>query len=387
MRTTVFVAAATLAWGLAASCTNDDAVSCTGAEHCACFGDGTCNEGLDCRSRLCVNLNSTGFEDASGGGIDVEACLSCAEATCTTESNACKAATGCDDIIQCMVGCGSDATCLSKCNANASADANVKSLAYQSCAFSRCANECSYAGGQGTGGTGGTGGGGKGGSSGSGSGGRAGSAGTTGTGGSAVVELISGINWLGISGDAAPATMGPNGKLGINGVFYAYGDGCATVNWDPVSRCVSGELCLVSAANWGVAIGFDFNNTGDTGSPPNTKLTWNASSSGVTGFAWETRSPLFNSFQFWVLNMDPTWNGQCSAAECNINGPPDGTPSASADGQLPFGDMVKDNWGGTGIAYAFNVADISALQFKIPGATNSLATGYSLCIDRLGVIR
>jgi len=48
---------------------------------------------------------------------------------------------------------------------------------------------------------------------------------------------------------------------------------------------------------------------------------------------------------------------------------------------------VKDNWGGTGTAYAFNVANISALQFKIPAATNSLATGYTLCIDRLGVIR
>lgn len=387
MRTTVLVAATMLAWASMASCSSSDDVRCTGAEHCACYGNGTCNPGLDCRSRLCVNLNSTGFEDASGGGIDVHACLSCAESACSGEASACKAATGCDDIIQCMIGCGKEATCLSKCNANASADANAKSLAYQGCAFTSCASDCLYSGSTGTGGGGGIGGGGNGGSSGASTGGRAGSSGTTGTGGSGVVELISGVNWLGLLGDAAPPTSGPNGKLGINGVFYAYGDGCATVNWDPPSRCVSGELCMASAANWGVSIGFDFVNTGDSGTPPNTKLAWNASSVGATGFAWETNSPITYSFQFWVLNMDPTWNGQCSAAECNINGPPDGTSSASQKGQLMFADMVKDNWGGTGTAYVFSPASVSALQFKIPAATDSLSTSYELCIDRLGIIR
>ncbi len=386
-RTAALAATAALAWALVASCSSDETARCMGAEHCACYGNGTCNDGLDCRSRVCVNLNSTGFEDAGGGGVDVEACLSCAESTCSTESSACKAASGCDDIIQCMIRCGKDATCLSKCNANASADANAKSLAYQACAFSRCANDCLYSGTSGTGGGGGMGSGGKGGAAGVANGGRSGNAGTTGTGGSAVVELTSGINWLGLSAEAAPPTMGPNGKLGINGVFYAYGDGCATVSWDAVGRCISGDLCMASATNWGVAIGFDFDNTGDTGSPPNTKVAWNASSVGVTGFAWETRSPLTFSFQFWVQNMDPSWNGQCSAAECSINGPPDGTSSASQDGQLLFSQMVKDNWGGTGTAYAFDVANISALQFKIPGATISTETGYMLCIDRLGVIR
>jgi hypothetical protein len=389
MRTTVFVATAAFAGASLASCGSDDA-KCTGAEHCACYGNGSCNAGLDCRSRVCVNLNSTGFEgDASSGGLNVDACVSCAESTCTNESKDCKAVSGCDEIIRCMIGCGKDAVCLSKCNANASVDANAKSLSYQACAFTRCQSQCLYSGNQGAGGGGGTGNGAGGGSgnAATSSGGRSGSAGMTGTGGSAVVELIAGVNWLGLAGDAAPPTLGPNGKLGISGVFYTYGDGCATINWDAPTRCISGELCLASSTNWGVSIGFDLHNSGETGTPPNTKIPWNATSVGVSGFIWGASSPITHSFQFWVQNMDPAWNGHCSAAECSIDGPPDGTSSASQDGQLPFGNMVKDNWGGTGTAYAFDAADISALQFKIPAATDSLSTSYYLCIDRLGVVR
>ena len=89
-----------------------------------------------------------------------------------------------------------------------------------------------------------------------------------GGGGSGVVELTKGVNWIGLMQDAAPPTLGPNAKLGINGVLYTYGDGCATISWDPISRCISGELCLASAANWGVSVGFDLFNTGDMGTPP-----------------------------------------------------------------------------------------------------------------------
>jgi len=208
-----------------------------------------------------------------------------------------------------------------------------------------------------------------------------------GGGGSGVVELTKGVNWIGLMQDAAPPTLGLNGKLGINGVLYTYGDGCATISWDAITRCISGELCLASAANWGVSVGFDFFNTGDMGTPPNTKHPWNATAVGVIGVAWETRSVLAYSPQVWIQNMDPKWNGQCSAAECGINGPPDGVRSASQKGQVLFSSMMKDDWGGTGTPYVFNAANISALQFKIPGATNSSATTYQLCIDRLGVIR
>src|ERR1043165_7983004 len=297
MRTMVFLAAAMLAGASVVQCSDD--AHCIGAEHCACYGNGTCNAGLDCRSRLCVNLNSTGFErDASSsGGLDVDACLACGESMCPNESKDCKAASGCDDIIRCMVGCGKDAVCLSKCNTGKSVDANTESLSYQACAFTRCVDQCLISGGTGAGGNGGAGAGGasggKGGNAGrSGgaggntppnTGGRSGNGGTPGSGGSPVIDLGSGINWLGLSADAAPPTLGPNAKLGINGVFYTYGDGCATINWDPVSRCISGELCLVSATNWGVSIGFDLHNTGDSGTPPDTKLAWDATSVGATG--------------------------------------------------------------------------------------------------------
>src|ERR1041385_128231 len=220
MRTTVLTAATTLAWAVATSCGSDDS-KCMGAEHCACYGNGTCNAGLDCRSRVCVNLNSTGFDgDASGSGVDTQACLSCAESNCASQASDCKAASGCEDIIKCMIGCGKDAVCLSKCNANSSPDANTKSLTYQACAFTRCADKCLYSGSTGAGGSAGTGSGGSSGSAAGGIGGFAGFAGLPGTGGSGTVELTSGTNWLGILSDAAPPTMGPNGKLGINGVFY-----------------------------------------------------------------------------------------------------------------------------------------------------------------------
>src|SRR5262245_17593104 len=119
-----------LAWVLASSCADNRA--CLGAETCSCYPNGTCDIGLACRSETCVNLNDTGTASgaggSSGGGVDVQACLSCAESNCPTEANACKSATGCDGIIQCMVGCNKDANCLAGCNKGASTDANQKSL-------------------------------------------------------------------------------------------------------------------------------------------------------------------------------------------------------------------------------------------------------------------
>src|ERR1041384_8710878 len=108
MRTMVFMAAAVLAGAAAVQCSDDS--HCIGAEHCACYGNGTCNAGLDCRSRLCINLNSTGFEQdaSSSGGLDVDACLGCGESMCPNESKDWKAASGCEGMLQGMVRCGKD---------------------------------------------------------------------------------------------------------------------------------------------------------------------------------------------------------------------------------------------------------------------------------------
>src|ERR1041384_6439224 len=105
MRAMAFIGAAALAAAAAASCSDDS--HCMGAEHCGCYANGTCNAGLDCRSRVCVNLNSTGFDgDASGSGVDTQACLSCAESNCASQASDCKAAGGCEETIKCAMGWG-----------------------------------------------------------------------------------------------------------------------------------------------------------------------------------------------------------------------------------------------------------------------------------------
>ena len=131
-------------------------------------------------------------------------------------------------------------------------------------------------------------------------------------------------------------------------------------------------------------INFDFNNSG---APTNTKHAWNANTVGATGLAWQATGQAPNGFQVWVLNMDPIFAGSCSVATCDINGPADGTGLASDSGQFSFLSMQKDYWGGTGVAYTFNPADISALQFKLPAAISSLDTSYQLCIGSVGVVR
>jgi hypothetical protein len=373
------------------SCGNKD--KCQGGERCECYANATCNEGLQCRSNLCVGTSSgIGGSGATSSGIDYEACAACAQKTCKAEYDACKAASGCAEIVECAIGCGSDANCLAGCNTVPSADVGQKIVAYEQCALSDCLDDCVYVPDAG-GGTGNAGGasnvGGKSGASGSSSGGKSqgGSAagGSGGNVGDPPREPTSGTNWLSLDGATAPSVLGVNGKLGIEGVFYAYGDPCATasMSWNPATRCLEGDRCLSgeTGENWGVAIGFDFNNVDDT------KHAWSATAAGVTGFAWKVTGSLVPSLQFWVQNMDPSFAGTCSAASCSIDGPPDGTSSASASGQLSFASMVKDYWGGTGTSYVFDPSNVSSIQLKIPAATISSNTAYSVCFDQLGVVR
>lgn len=196
------------------------------------------------------------------------------------------------------------------------------------------------------------------------------------------------ITWLELQGSEAPAGQLPNGDLQIAGQFYAYDDGCAELHWDEASRCATGRLCdSLGGQNWGIAVGFDWHNTGEQGVPPNTKLTWDPRDVGALGVAFkiggEQRAP---GLQLWVLNMDPAWGGECPAMTCEIAGPPDGRRQVSLEGELLFSDMDKDNWGGGGLPYEFDPAAVHALQFKLP-AIEVGAANFSFCIDALGIIR
>lgn len=195
------------------------------------------------------------------------------------------------------------------------------------------------------------------------------------------------ISWLSLSASQAPGTDEPNRELGIQGYFYAYADSCAEMHWDPVSRCVSGRLCdpNIYADAWGVAVGFDFRNTGALGSPPDTKLLWNPDAVGARGVTWRMTG-IAPSLQVWVLNMDESYAGQCDVMSCEIAGPPDGVDVASLNGELLFGEMKKDWWGGAGISYAFDPAAVFALQIKLP-AIRARDAAFDFCIEELGVIR
>ena len=208
--------------------------------------------------------------------------------------------------------------------------------------------------------------------------------GTGGSGGSG--GTVAGTNWLSFDGDWADPGVAPNGALNISGVIYAYADPCTAtyMTWDPTTRCVSGSICAFSSTNWGMAIGFDFRNTGELGVPANTKMPWSAPAVAARGVAWNI-SGTVPHLQVWVLNMDPTHAGMCMVDDCSISGPPDGTPSPLMNGTLLFNSMVKDDWGGSGTDYVFSPTNISALQFKIP-SVEAAGFSYDFCVDQLGIV-
>jgi hypothetical protein len=364
--------------------------------------------------------NKGGASNGGTSGGPSAACFECADDQCANEAAACDSTDGCRAMAGCMLGCeATDSTCLLDCVPQTSAGVQAYSAAapYYACALA--CPECSGSSG-GTGGSSGTGSGGDSGAGGTDSiGGDSGTGGTTGgaggttgggggtfptggssgkggaggtfggspTGGSAGTPGT-GIQWLSLDGSWADPATEPNAALQVSGAFYAFGDTCAQVYYDTATRCVSGMLCSPGPtfANWGAAVGFDFHTTGAEGSPPNLKTPWNASNVGALGIAWQI-SGSAPGLQVWITNMDPIWNGMCTADDCGINGPPDGKASTILGVQdtLNFGSMVKDNWGGSGTFYTFNRANVLAIQFKL-AAVISGPTPFSFCIDRLGVI-
>jgi hypothetical protein len=196
------------------------------------------------------------------------------------------------------------------------------------------------------------------------------------------------VTWLALQGSEAPASEEPNGDLHIAGRFYAYRDDCADLHWDEATRCATGQLCdPLNGENWGIAVGFDFSNTGEEGVPANAKLTWDPRDVGALGVAFkiggEKQAP---GLQLWVLNMDSIWDGECTAMTCEIAGPPDGRRLLPLAGELRFDNMYKDDWGGSGLRYDYDPAAVYALQFKLP-AIEVRAASFSFCVDALGIIR
>ncbi|HYP88641.1 MAG TPA: hypothetical protein VEQ59_10815, partial [Polyangiaceae bacterium] len=106
---------------------------------------------------------------------------------------------------------------------------------------------------------------------------------------------------------------------------------------------------------------------------------------GALGVSWQVTGSA-PGLQLWVLNMDPSWHGQCDVMSCEIAGPPDGVEVARSNGELLFADMVKDYWGGAGEAYRYDPAAVHALQLKLP-AIRVHAAEFAFCIEALGIVR
>lgn len=411
------------------ACSSDSDCS-PGHEGCAC-AESACLAGLVCASGLCVDPgNQVGpgnqqGQPGSGGsaGVDVQQCRSCWEAQCDGDYGQCQATDSCGGLADCAMSCiaeGDFQACPQDCTTDASdvtAEAVQAFGQFWTCAVTSCVDECFTLPDVGAGGTGGdfgsggdpgsggaaadggSGGMSSSGGSSSGTGGRLGVGGNSGVGGSGGSSGNSDvIHWLSFDDAWADSSVPENAAVGISGGFYVYGDDCAmpSVEWDPEGRCVSGTLCSSGAEyeNWGVAVGFDFHNTGEEGEPPNTKFPWDATEHDALGLAW-TVSGVAPGLQVWVTNIAPAYDEGCTEDECAIAGPPDGKESTvlGAVDRMYFGPqanqswrMVKDNWGGAGEYYTFNPRKILALQFKMASIVSG-AGAFSFCIDEIGVIQ
>ncbi len=194
---------------------------------------------------------------------------------------------------------------------------------------------------------------------------------------------LSGTQWIAFDGALAEPTVYPNSAMGISGLIYAYSDGCASMNWDPETRCVSGTLCPPGAdySNWGIGLYFDF----DYNPYSNAKRTWNPEQFGAAGMAWVVNGEA-PGLEVWVNCMDPAYGGICSADYCAIAGPPDGASAVLPGyGALYFDAMEKADWGGTGTAYGYDPALTFEVMFKL-NSIEARSYDYGFCLDDLGVI-
>lgn len=205
--------------------------------------------------------------------------------------------------------------------------------------------------------------------------------GGTASGGASIVATQGKIQWLTLANERAYPNDEPNSTFEIDGRLYATQDSCASVTFDPISRCATGILCDYAGSNWGMAVQFDFR---ITASPSGGKLTWNPATHGTIGVAWEISGTPTNALELWVLCMDPQFDSSCTAATCEASGPPWGASTIALDGTFYFADATPDDWGGTSPS-PYIPGQVFALQFKLP-AVKVGATSFRYCVQRLGLI-
>ena len=293
-----------------------------GSEGCSCYGNDTCNSGLSCLSRLCVNLPGSGGATGTGGAV------STGGATGTGGAVSTGGATGTGGAV-------------------------------------------STGGATGTGGavsTGGT----------TGTGGAVSTGGTTGgplqfTGG----YVASTTNSYGIRGavytfdDGAGSVISPDCTTGA---------ACFGGTTTPTTKfCVNGSDVTVGlnssgtdydyATYWGAAVGFDLN------SPTSgTRQTYPASTHHVLGFSMTLTNTVYptDKVQFSYL----VYNGSSNVAYCvaQLN------PGLNT---VYFTNTVSNCYttGGVGLTTG-NADNLVALQWQVPASPQS-ATPFNYCIDNL----
>jgi hypothetical protein len=189
---------------------------------------------------------------------------------------------------------------------------------------------------------------------------------------------------LGLDGSSAPAS---GNSYGINGTFFPVGDGCATLTWNPQTRCASGTLCAKDPPNylnWGAEVALNLKTGAGYDYP------FDATAAGVTGFFWEITGTA-PGMQVWVpLTTNP---GEClqSSNTCALSQPPWGnpTPSLGPTGrnyvQLQTTLMSYDQWGSSYVyPPPWDPTRLHSLVWKLPAQT--VATSFNFCVQNVGVI-
>jgi len=379
----------------------------TGSEGCACYGNDSCDSGLECLSHLCVATTGTGGSATGTGGSGTGGSTAgTAGATGSGGSTAGTAgttgtggsgtggsaagtagATGTGGSSQCTTGSEGCA-----CYANDTCNGTLKCLSHLCVSLTGTAGTTGTGGSAtGTAGTTGTGGSATGTAGTTSTGGSAtGTAGTTGTGGSGTAGT-SGGNTL--TFDAGVIMAGSN-NFGIVGAIYTFSDGagstitpnctsdtCFASVTGPGPFCVSGTGTTVLlnsstlqydyATYWGAALGMDLYNPTNTS---NAQEAYVASAHGVTGFQFSFQNKATSSVRLTYKVRDPSTSMVLDYC-LNL------TTSTSA---IHFSDAKLQCYNATpGPALTAALADhIEQIQWQVPTSTVG-TTPFNFCINSI----